>query len=61
MPSVFIRKKTIGRVIAQFKRSTPLNLAAELGENGVKISGTAPAVIDLAEDRDLFRAKDGKT
>lgn len=25
-------------------------------KNGVKILGTSPAVIDLAEDRDLFRA-----
>ncbi|MGN1350402.1 MAG: ATP-grasp domain-containing protein, partial [Anaerovoracaceae bacterium] len=31
-------------------------LAAELERNGVKILGTSPAVIDLAEDRDLFRA-----
>ena len=32
-----------------------MNLAAELEKNGVKILGTAPSVIDLAEDRDLFR------
>ena len=43
-------------MIAQFGGQTPLNLAAELEKNGVKILGTAPAVIDLAEDRDLFRA-----
>ena len=43
-------------MIAQFGGQTPLNLAAELEKNGVKILGTSPAVIDLAEDRDLFRA-----
>ena len=43
-------------VIAQFGGQTPLNLAADLERNGVKILGTAPSVIDLAEDRDLFRA-----
>ena len=32
-----------------------LNIAAELEKNGVKILGTSPSVIDLAEDRDLFR------
>ena len=32
-----------------------MNLAADLEKNGVKILGTAPSVIDLAEDRDLFR------
>ncbi len=42
-------------VIAQFGGQTPLNLASELEKNGVKILGTSPAVIDLAEDRDLFR------
>ena len=42
--------------IAQFGGQTPLNLAADLEKNGVKILGTSPSVIDLAEDRDLFRA-----
>ena len=32
-----------------------MNLAADLEKNGVKILGTSPSVIDLAEDRDLFR------
>lgn len=32
-----------------------MNLAADLEKNGVKILGTAPSVIALAEDRDLFR------
>ena len=43
-------------MIAQFVGQTPLNLASELEKNGVKILGTSPAVIDLAEDRDQFRA-----
>ena len=53
--SIYNKEKPLG-VIAQFGGQTPLNLAAELEKNGVKILGTAPDVIDLAEDRDLFRA-----
>ena len=53
--SIYKKVKPVG-VIAQFGGQTPLNLAADLEKNGVKILGTAPAVIDLAEDRDLFRA-----
>lgn len=53
--SIYQKEKPLG-VIAQFGGQTPLNLAAELEKNGVKILGTAPSVIDLAEDRDLFRA-----
>lgn len=53
--SIYEKEKPLG-VIAQFGGQTPLNLAAELEKNGVKILGTSPAVIDLAEDRDLFRA-----
>ena len=53
--SIYEKEKPVG-VIAQFGGQTPLNLAADLEKNGVKILGTAPSVIDLAEDRDLFRA-----
>ncbi len=53
--SIYKKEKPLG-VIAQFGGQTPLNLAADLEKNGVKILGTSPAVIDLAEDRDLFRA-----
>ncbi len=53
--SIYNKEKPLG-VIAQFGGQTPLNLAAELEKNGVKILGTSPSVIDLAEDRDLFRA-----
>lgn len=52
--SIYNKEKPLG-VIAQFGGQTPLNLASELEKNGVKILGTSPAVIDLAEDRDLFR------
>ena len=53
--SIYKKENPVG-VIAQFGGQTPLNLAADLEKNGVKILGTPPAVIDLAEDRDLFRA-----
>ena len=53
--SIYKKEQPVG-VIAQFGGQTPLNLAAELEKNGVRILGTAPSVIDLAEDRDLFRA-----
>lgn len=53
--SIYKKEKPVG-VIAQFGGQTPLNLAADLEKNGVRILGTAPSVIDLAEDRDQFRA-----
>ena len=52
--SIYKKEQPLG-VIAQFGGQTPLNLAADLEKNGVKILGTSPVVIDLAEDRDLFR------
>lgn len=53
--SIYEKEKPLG-VIAQFGGQTPLNLAADLKKNGVNILGTTPETIDLAEDRDLFRA-----
>lgn len=53
--SIYRKEKPVG-VIAQFGGQTPLNLADSLQKNGIKILGTTPEVIDLAEDRDLFRA-----
>ncbi len=44
-------------VIVQFGGQTPLNLAQELKDNGVKIIGTTPESIKLAEDRESFRQK----
>ena len=52
--SIYEKEKPEG-VIVQFGGQTPLNLARELAEAGVKILGTTPDTIDLAEDRDLFR------
>ena len=53
--SIYKKEQPLG-VIAQFGGQTPLNLAADLERNGVRILGTSPSVIDLAEDRDRFRA-----
>ncbi len=53
--SIYEKEKPVG-VIAQFGGQTPLNLAADLKANGVNILGTTPETIDMAEDRDEFRA-----
>ena len=53
--SIYRKENPIG-VIAQFGGQTPLNLANSLKANGVTILGTTPETIDMAEDRDLFRA-----
>jgi carbamoyl-phosphate synthase large subunit len=42
--------------IVQFGGQTPLNLAERLADAGVKILGTSPKDIALAEDRDFFRS-----
>jgi carbamoyl-phosphate synthase large subunit len=42
-------------VIVQFGGQTPLRLALPLEQAGVKLIGTSPDSIDLAEDRDRFR------
>ncbi|MCK5181668.1 MAG: carbamoyl-phosphate synthase large subunit, partial [Dehalococcoidia bacterium] len=52
--SIYEKEKPEG-VIVQFGGQTPLNIANELAEAGVRILGTSPATIDLAEDRDRFR------
>jgi carbamoyl-phosphate synthase large subunit len=52
--SIYEKEKPEG-VIVQFGGQTPLNLAAELAAAGVRILGTSPDAIDLAEDRDRFR------
>jgi carbamoyl-phosphate synthase large subunit len=51
---IYEKEKPEG-VIIQFGGQTPLNIANELAEAGVKILGTSPETIDLAEDRDRFR------
>jgi len=52
--SIYHKEKPEG-IIVQFGGQTPLNIANELAEAGVKILGTSPETIDLAEDRDRFR------
>jgi carbamoyl-phosphate synthase large subunit len=52
--SIYEKEKPEG-VIVQFGGQTPLNIANELAQAGVRIIGTSPETIDLAEDRDQFR------
>jgi carbamoyl-phosphate synthase large subunit len=52
--SIYEKEKPEG-VIVQFGGQTPLNIASELAKAGVRIIGTSPETIDLAEDRDRFR------
>jgi carbamoyl-phosphate synthase large subunit len=52
---IYEREKCWG-AIAQFGGQTPLNLALGLQKNGVKIIGTSPQSIEVAEDRKLFAA-----
>jgi len=54
--AIYEREKPEG-VIVQFGGQTPLNIAKELKDNGVKILGTTPESIHLAEDRERFREK----
>ena len=51
---IYRKERPMG-VICQFGGQTPLNLARELEDAGVKILGTSTDSIDLAEDRDRFR------
>jgi carbamoyl-phosphate synthase large subunit len=52
--SIYEKEKPEG-VIVQFGGQTPLDIANELAAAGVRILGTSPDTIDLAEDRDRFR------
>lgn len=52
--SIYDKEKPVG-AITQFGGQTPLNLARQLKAAGVRILGTTPESIDLAEDRDKFR------
>jgi len=52
--SIYEKEKPEG-VVVQFGGQTPLNIANELAQAGVRILGTPPDTIDLAEDRDRFR------
>jgi carbamoyl-phosphate synthase large subunit len=50
---IYEKEKPEG-IIVQFGGQTPLNIARELEEAGVRILGTSTDAIDLAEDRDRF-------
>ena len=52
--AIYEKEKPEG-VLVQFGGQTPLNLAKELEACGVRVLGTTPDTIDLAEDRDRFR------
>ena len=52
---IYERERCWG-AIAQFGGQTPLNLALGLQKNGVRIIGTSPQNIEIAEDRKLFAA-----
>ncbi len=54
--AIYEKEKPEG-VIVQFGGQTPLNIAQELKDNGVKIFGTSPESIHFAEDRERFREK----
>jgi carbamoyl-phosphate synthase large subunit len=54
--SIYEKEQPEG-VIVQFGGQTPLNIAEELAAAGVRILGTSPASIAMAEDRDLFRRR----
>jgi carbamoyl-phosphate synthase large subunit len=49
-----VEKEKPDGVIVQFGGQTPLKLAVPLEQAGVKIIGTSPDSIDLAEDRERF-------
>ena len=52
--TIWQKEKPEGAIV-QFGGQTPLNIAAELEKNGVKILGTGTRSIAFAEDRELFR------
>jgi len=54
--AIYEKEKPEG-VIVQFGGQTPLNIAQQLKDNGVKILGTTPESIRLAEDREYFRER----
>ncbi|MGB3057009.1 MAG: carbamoyl-phosphate synthase large subunit, partial [Candidatus Omnitrophota bacterium] len=54
--TIYQKEKPEGAIV-QFGGQTPLNLAQELKNAGVKILGTTPESIHLAEDREHFREK----
>jgi carbamoyl-phosphate synthase large subunit len=54
--AIYEKEKPEGAIV-QFGGQTPLNIAQQLKDNGVKIMGTSPESIRLAEDREYFRER----
>ncbi|RJP29146.1 MAG: carbamoyl-phosphate synthase large subunit [Candidatus Omnitrophota bacterium] len=54
--TIWEKEKPLGAIV-QFGGQTPLNIAGELEQCGVKILGTSTKSISFAEDRELFRQK----
>ena len=54
--AIYEKEKPEGAIV-QFGGQTPLNLAQELKDKGVKILGTSPESIHFSEDRERFREK----
>lgn len=54
--TIYEKEKPEG-VIVQFGGQTPLNIAQQLKDAGVRILGTQPEGIRLAEDREYFRER----
>jgi len=54
--TIYDKEKPEG-VIVQFGGQTPLTIAQQLKDNGVRILGTTPESIHFAEDRERFREK----
>ena len=52
--SIYEKERPEG-VVVQFGGQTPLTIAGDLAAAGVRVLGTSPDTIDLAEDRDRFR------
>ena len=54
--AIYRKEKPEGAIV-QFGGQTPLNIAQELKDAGVRIVGTQPEGIRLAEDREYFRER----
>ena len=54
--TIYRKEKPEGAIV-QFGGQTPLNIAQELKDAGVRIVGTQPEGIRLAEDREYFRER----
>jgi len=54
--AIYEKEKPLG-IIVQFGGQTPLNIAQQLKDAGVKILGTSPESIRLTEDREYFRER----